>query len=95
MQNTLNRILEYSSTNNYLANFVFSATLIEAVKSGFVTDPSETYITTTQTFLQNALSSLSLNADGVNADGTNYGRRWSMYFLTALFSEYPISEVFT
>jgi hypothetical protein len=94
MNNALNRILEYAPTNDHLANTVFSATLIEAIKSGFITNPSQTYITTTKTFLEGVFYSINYSDEGVVADGTNYGFRWSMYFLSALFSCYTIDGVF-
>ena len=92
IQNSINRILQYSPHDDYLKNVVYSACLVEAVKSGFVSSPSASYLNTTKNFLSQGLNILVFNSDGVYSD-KNYGIRWSMYFLSSLFANYPLIGV--
>jgi hypothetical protein len=95
IQHTINRIREYGPnsaySNDYLRNVIYAATLIEAMKTGFTTvDLSEDI----SAYLNAAQDNLVFAYNGIYCESTNYGIRWSMYFLSALYSCYPVYDVF-
>ena len=92
LNNTLTYLSKRASTNHYLTNVMVAAALAKAIKSGFVSFPSERLLEQTKTYFYTALRTLFYSEKGIvnSINEYPYGFRWSQYSLGALFASYPL-----
>jgi len=92
INNSLTWLSEKVGSTIYLANWIYSAALSMAVKSNFLSSPSQTFLDITKTYLYYNLNLMHPSERGLTVSLSDYpfGYRWQQLFVGAMFSLYPL-----
>jgi len=92
MNNTLTWIANRAGTSWYSTNLIYSAALVSAIKSNFLSAPSQEFTEKTKTYLNATLSMMHYSQKGATYTVIDYpfGYRWQDLFTGAMFSVYPL-----
>jgi len=96
MNNTLTYLQNgtYGQSPLYYANlYVTGSAYILAVKTGFLSSPTQNYLNRTKTIIYTALQAMNVRERGfhVSLDDFSCGYRWFQFFVGAFFSTYPFT----
>lgn len=78
----------------YAMEYVSSASYVQAVKSGLISSPTQSFLNRTKTEVYIALTMIDIRARGfhVSLDDFSLGYRWNQFFVSSLFDMYPLPE---